>query len=197
MRFFPSNTRAVILRSYTAIPVCCLLCFNLFVHLSLSVVSADGNISKPLTLLILVGCSCVYIITTSFVNAKRGIYLNADEVLYRRIRSKVISCSDIETIVIVQKKYFSVRGWSGTPYRNVHIDGRTVKLPFFAIILLGSKEEFPVIEKHLDDGSEIIEMEYRECVLGTALYDEELLHELLRRNPNINILTCKAFKEQN
>ena len=76
----------------------------------------------------------------------------------------------------------------------VEIEGKKVMVPVYAMILLKKTGESEDYQVRSGGTSSLYESEYRKSILGAALYNEELLNELLRRNPNIKVLASEQFR---
>ena len=190
MLFYPNNTSTMIRVMYAA-TIFVFFGFAYAVYLYVSILSEGGR--PGIALLLLMGASCIYTVPAGFGFRNDGICLVDNEYYSRKYKMKRLCCSDIGAILIVPKKYGSRGYWDGIPRRMVEIEGKKVKVPVYAMILLqetGKADDYPA---HLGGSSALYESEYRKSILGAALYNEELLYGLLQRNPNIRVLASEPF----
>ena len=166
--------------------------FVYVIYLYVSVLSEGG--SPNIALLLLMGASCIYTVPAGFGFKNDGICLVNNEYYSRKYKMKRLCCSEIGSILIVPKQYGSRGYWDGIPRRMVEIEGKKVKVPVYAMILLKKTGESEDYQVRSGGTSSLYESEYRKSILGAALYNEELLNELLRRNPNIKVLASEQFR---
>ena len=191
MKFYPNNTVAAIRAMYAGVTVA-FLGFVYVIYLYVSVLSEGG--SPNIALLLLMGASCIYTVPAGFGFKNDGICLVNNEYYSRKYKMKRLCCSEIGSILIVPKQYGSRGYWDGIPRRMVEIEGKKVKVPVYAMILLKKTGESEDYQVRSGGTSSLYESEYRKSILGAALYNEELLNELLRRNPNIKVLASEQFR---
>ena len=184
------------MRLYFAIlPAVFIVSLVFVVRMCLSAIMGGGDTTTAILLLLLMvptGISAVYI---CFAAVKNGIYRSDGKIIYRRYKTTEIACSEIEVIAIVPKAY-TIDVHTVRPCRKEKIDGHVVKTPLYAMILLRDSPMTPRDFWELERNSQVYEyrLEYRKSILGAALYNEELLNELLRRNPNIKVLASEQFR---
>ena len=166
--------------------------FVYVIYLYVSVLSE--GCSPNIALLLLMGASCIYTVPAGFGFKNDGICLVNNEYYSRKYKMKRLCCSEIGEILIVPKQYGTLGYWDGIPRRMVEIEGKKVKVPVYAMILLKKTGESEDYQVRSGGTSSLYESEYRKSILGAALYNEELLNELLRRNPNIKVLASEQFR---
>lgn len=184
MRFFKQNTRFTPLISVSAAMFC--LLFSICV----TVAFISGDVFSVLLLLkvwILFGGTCTLCLVCAYITAKQGIYISEGSAYYRRIRMKQIPYTEISAVILIPRSYNTKFG-PELSYRRIMRDGHMTKVQVYTMFVVKELTESTIDPKFLGKSSICFYDKYHEYVLGQALYYPDLLQELLRKNPEINIV---------
>jgi len=194
MKFYPNNTNyAVCAISIAAAAT--LMGFVSVVCLFFSTLSKGSVPQSSIALVVLMSAASIFGVIAVIRFKRSGVYLTDSEIYFRKVKLREVLPSEITTIAIVPKCYATRGYWDGIPRRIMEINGQTTYVPIYAMILMRDSYNTPKNIETLEPNSYYYEhmQSYRKNTIGTALYNSELLCELLKRNPNIEVLADKAF----